>query len=62
MKTLKKKHFKASVRLDNILEINYLPKNHIRKIILEIVFPENRKLVKGQTEGFHLNDQNIDSV
>jgi len=37
--SVKRKYFKAGVRLDFIHEVNFLPKNKIKKNYLEIIFP-----------------------
>lgn len=51
--TLSKKYFKGAVRLDFIHEVNYLPKNKIKKNFVEIVFPERKMVVRGK-EGLEI--------
>jgi hypothetical protein len=55
--SIKKKHFKYSIKLGLIHEVNFLPKNKIRKTHLELVFPENKKSNKPEELG-RANDKN----
>jgi hypothetical protein len=48
--SLKRKYFKAAVRLDFIHEVNFLPRNKIKKTFLEVVFPEKKMIVKPTDE------------
>jgi hypothetical protein len=48
--SLKRKHFKAAVRLDFIHEVNFLPKNKIKKTYLEVIFPEKKVIVKASDQ------------
>jgi hypothetical protein len=48
--SLKKRYFKAAVRLDFIHEVNFLPKNKIKKTYIEIVFPEKKKVTNSSDQ------------
>ncbi len=50
LSTLKQRQFKAAIRLDFIHEVNFLPKNKIKKTFIELIFPKNKKISRMPTD------------
>ena len=48
--SLKRKYFKAAVRLDFIHEVNFLPKNKIKKTYIELIFPEKKVILRASDQ------------